>query len=95
MGARVRNQRFGISGGVVSIIGIVAAPPGAVTSSIAYSGGVGASATIGASGRQYVSPSISAPGVSPILKIPGVAGLTAPRLSVGDVPPSVIVRAGC
>jgi phage protein U len=76
------------------LIGIVAAPAGVITSSIAYSGGVGNAATVGASGQLYVSPSISAPGVSPILNIPGVAGLTAPHLSVGDVPPSVIVRAG-
>jgi phage protein U len=76
------------------LVGIVAAPPGAATSSIAYSGGIGVGATVGTSRQGFVSPSISAPGVSPILNLPGVAGLTAPHLSVNDIAPKAIVRAG-
>jgi len=75
------------------LIGVVAAPPGAATQSIAYQSGTGVSATVEASGLPFIAPSISAPGVSPILTLPGVVGLTAPRLSLGDVPTSTIVRA--
>jgi phage protein U len=76
------------------LIGIVAAPPGAATGSIAFSIGSGIGPTLGTPGPTFVPPSISAPGVSPILKLPGAMGLTAPRLSAGDIPASVIVRAG-
>jgi phage protein U len=76
------------------LLGIVAAPAGAATGSLVYSRGAGASSPAGASGRGFVPPSISAPGVSPILNLPGVAGLTAPHVNVTDIPASVIVRAG-
>jgi phage protein U len=77
------------------LLGLVAARPGAANSSIVYSGGSGVGPTVGPTGHAaFVPPSISAPGVSPILNLPGVAGLTAPHLTAGDVPPSVIVRAG-
>jgi len=75
------------------LLGIVAAPPGVTTSSIAYPGAGGVGATVGSSGAAFVAPPLSAPGVSPILNLPGVAGLTAAHLSVGDIPPSIIVRA--
>jgi len=75
------------------LIGIVAAPAGITTGSIAYTGGAGVGAAVGTSAKGYVAPLISAPGVSPILSIPGVAGVTSPQLTAGDVPPSVIVRA--
>jgi len=74
-------------------IGVVAALPGATTGSIAYPGGTGVTATVGVLGGPFVAPSISAPGVSAILNLPTVAGLTAPQLGLGDVPPGTIVRA--
>jgi phage protein U len=75
------------------LIGVVAAPPGVVTGSIAYSGPGAIGPTFATSGQAFVPPPLSAPGVSPILNLPAVAGLTAPRVGAGDVPPSVIVRA--
>ena len=75
------------------LLGIVAAPAGTATSSIAYSPGAGTSATVGSAGPGFVAPSISAPGVSPILNSPGLAALPAPHMSVNDIAPSVIVRA--
>jgi len=75
-------------------VGIVPAPSGSATSSIPYVSGSGVAATIAAPGNTFVASSISAPGVSPILNLPGVAGLTAPHLNVNDIPPSIIVRAG-
>lgn len=75
------------------LLGIVAALPGVTTGSIGYAGGSGVGATPGVGGEAFVAPSISAPGVSPILNLPAVAGLTAPHLNVDDVPPSTIVRA--
>jgi phage protein U len=75
------------------LLGVVAAPPGVATGSIAYPGGSGVGASVGAPRDTFVGPSISAPGVSPLLNLPGVAGLTAPRLTVADVPASTIVRA--
>lgn len=74
------------------LIGIVAAPAGIPTSSVAYTAAAGLGAAVGASVTTYVPPRISAPGISPILNIPGVAGLTSPHLTISDVPPSVIVR---
>jgi len=76
------------------LIGIVPAPPGVATSSLVYSRGAGVGTTIGTSVLPFLAPSIAAPGVSPILNLPGSAGLTAPLLSIGDVPPSAIVRSG-
>ncbi len=76
------------------LLGLVAAAPGAATGSYAYAGAGGRGATVGTSGETFVAPSISAPGVSPILNLSGVAGRTAPHLNVGDIPPSTIVRAG-
>ncbi len=75
------------------LIGIVNAPPGTATGAIAYSGGSGVGPTIATSAQAFVPPPLSAPGVSPIRNLPAIAGLTAPRVSAGDVPPSVIVRA--
>jgi phage protein U len=76
------------------LLGIVAAAEGNPANSIANSDGAGMRATIGTSGQRFVAPSISAPGVSPILTVPGIAGLTAPHVSLSDIPPKVIVRAG-
>jgi len=82
------------SSGAFPLIGIVAAPPGATTGAIVYSGGSGVSATVANPVPPFVAPLTAAPGVSAILNVPGVAGLTSPQLSLGDVPPSVIVRTG-
>ena len=78
---------------VFPLIGIVAAPPGTDTSSIAFIPGTGVSSEIGAPSAGYVAPAIASPGVSPLLSIPEVAGLPTPYLTVSDVAPSAIVRA--
>lgn len=75
------------------LIGIVAAPPGTKTSAIAYAGAARIRAAPSSPASVYVPPSIASPGVSPLLNIPGVAGLPAPHLTVGDMAPSAIVRA--
>jgi phage protein U len=75
------------------LIGVVAASPGAETSSIAYAGANGLGAALRTPATTYVSVPIAAPGVSPLLNIPAVAGLPTVHLTVGDVAPSTIVRA--
>ena len=76
------------------LLGIVAAPPGVATGSIAYVGGSGVGTAAAASRSTFLAPPLSAPGISPILNLPAIAGLEAPHLSVSDIPPSAIVRAG-
>jgi phage protein U len=74
------------------LIGMVAALPGA-TSSIANVNAAGLGAALGTPATNYVPPSIASPGVSPLLNIPGIAGVPTIHLTVGDVAPDVIVRA--
>jgi phage protein U len=75
------------------LLGIVAAPESTPANTTTHSNSGGTTATIGTSGQNYVAPAISAPGVSPLLSVPSVAGLTGPQVSLSDIPPSVIVRA--
>ena len=75
------------------LIGIVAAPPGTKTSSIANAGASGLGAALSTPATNYVPPSIASPGVSPLLKVPGTAGVPTIHLTAGDVAPSAIVRA--
>ena len=76
------------------LIGIAATFPAAHTGTLTSSTGAGFFATTRTSSAKQLSPSPSAPGVSPMLNLPGVAGLTSPLLSPADVPPKTIVRAG-
>jgi phage protein U len=75
------------------LIGIAAALPAAQAGARTSSAVAGLIATVETSPINESSPSLSAPGVSPMLRLPGVAGLTAPQLSPDDVPPKTIVRA--
>ena len=75
------------------LIGIVAAPAGTSTGSPLYSSAAGQGDLSSPPATQYVATPIASPGVSPLLNIPGSAGLPTPHLTVGDVDPSVIVRA--
>jgi phage protein U len=75
------------------LIGIVAAPPGTKTSSITNAGAGGLGAALSTPASNYLPPSIASPGVSPLLNIPGIASVPTIHLNVGDVAPSVIVRA--
>ncbi len=75
------------------LIGIAATLPSAQTGSRNLSTVAGLLATVETVRANDSFPSPSAPGVSPMLKLSGVAGLTAPLLSPADVPPRTIVRA--
>jgi phage protein U len=75
------------------LIGIVAAPPGTGTSSIEFAAPAGVGEVQAASAPAYVPTPIASPGVSPLLNIPGAAGLPTPQMTVSDVAPSTIVRA--
>jgi len=74
------------------LIGIVAAPAGTSTGSLIYSSAAGQGDLSSPPATAYVPTPVAWPGVSPLLNIPGVAGLPTPHLSVGDVNPSAIVR---
>ena len=75
------------------LLGMVAAPPGVDTSSIANAGARGLGAAFSTPVINYRPPQIASPGVSPLLKLPSIPGVPSIHLTVGDVAPSRIVRA--
>jgi phage protein U len=75
------------------LLGVVAAPAGGSTESLTFSGAADQGDLSSPPSTGYVPTPTAWPGVSPLLSIPGVAGLPAPRLTVGDIDPSAIVRA--
>ena len=75
------------------LIGMVPALPGASTGFIANANAGGLGAVFSSPAINYLPPSIASPGVSPLLNVPGTAGVPTLHLMVGDVAPSVIVRA--
>jgi phage protein U len=75
------------------LLGMVAAPPGAETSSITNAGASGLGAALSTPVTNYIPPAIASPGVSPLLQLPVRPGVPTIHLTVGDVAPSLIVRA--
>ena len=73
-------------------VAAVASALGAATGPIAYSAPVNGGAGMFGNAA-YIAPAISAPGVSPILNNPVVAGAIAANMLPQDVAPAAIVRA--
>jgi phage protein U len=74
-------------------LGIVIAQPGAATGTIPYSAPQAITSTVTPPSAVYLPPALAAPGVSPILNNPALAGTTSPALLPNDVPTGWIVRA--
>ncbi len=75
------------------LIGVITAPPGVATGSIAYTDAPGQGDLSSPPVSEYVPTLTASPGVSPLLNLPGSPGLPTPLLTVSDVAPSTIVRA--
>ncbi|MGH7932269.1 MAG: phage tail protein [Candidatus Binataceae bacterium] len=77
---------------IAAPIAVVPGPAGSATGPVGYFAPTGAGGTIARLAAVYIPPTISAPGVSPILNNPSDTGPAGPQMLPDDVPPGQIVR---